>query len=70
MPTALEKVLQMKIVAVVAIHDAGHSDALADAVVEGGLPCAEITFRTGAAANAIRIMAKRGDILVGGGTVL
>jgi len=70
MPTALEKVLQMKIVPVVAIHDAGHSDALADALIEGGLPCAEITFRTGAAADAIRTMAKRGDMLVGAGTVL
>ena len=70
MPTALEKVLQMKIVPVVAIHDAGHSDALADALIEGGLPCAEITFRTAAAADAIRTMAKRGDMLVGAGTVL
>jgi 2-dehydro-3-deoxyphosphogluconate aldolase/(4S)-4-hydroxy-2-oxoglutarate aldolase len=70
MPTALEKVLQMKIVPVVAIHDAGHSDALANALVEGGLPCAEITFRTAAAADAMRAMAKRGDMLVGAGTVL
>ena len=70
MPTALEKVLQMKIVTVVAIHDAGHSDALANALVEGGLPCAEITFRTAAAADAIRTMAKRGNMLVGAGTVL
>ena len=54
----------------VAIHDAGHSDALANALMEGGLPCAEITFRTAAAADAIRTMAKRGDILVGAGTVL
>jgi 2-dehydro-3-deoxyphosphogluconate aldolase/(4S)-4-hydroxy-2-oxoglutarate aldolase len=70
MPTALEKVLQMKIVPVVTIHDAGHGDALADALIEGGLPCAEITFRTTAAADAIRTMAKRGDMLVGAGTVL
>ena len=70
MPTALEKILQMKIVPVLVIHDAGHSDALADALVEGDLPCAEITFRTAAAADAIRAMAKRGDMLVGAGTVL
>jgi 2-dehydro-3-deoxyphosphogluconate aldolase/(4S)-4-hydroxy-2-oxoglutarate aldolase len=70
MPTALEEVLQMKIVPVVAIHDAGHSNALADALIEGGLPSAEITFRTAAAAVAIRTMAKRGDMLVGAGTVL
>jgi len=70
MSTALEKALQMKIVPVVAIHDAGHSDTLANALIEGGLPCAEITFRTAAAADAIRTMAKRGDMLVGAGTVL
>ena len=70
MSTALEKALQMKIVPVVAIHDAGHSDPLANALIEGGLPCAEITFRTAAAADAIRTMAKRGDMLVGAGTVL
>ncbi len=60
----------MKIVPVVAIHDAGHSDALANALIKGGLPCAEITFRTAAAADVIRTMAKRGDMLVGAGTVL
>ena len=70
MPTTLEKVMQMKIVPVVAIHDAGHSDALANALIEGGLPCAEITFRTAAAPDAISTMAKRGDMLVGAGTVL
>ena len=70
MPTALEKVMKMKIVPVVAIHDADHSEALADALIEGGLPCAEITFRTAAAPDAIRTMAKRGDVLVGAGTVL
>jgi 2-dehydro-3-deoxyphosphogluconate aldolase/(4S)-4-hydroxy-2-oxoglutarate aldolase len=41
-----------------------------DALVTGGLPIAEITFRTPAAAEAIRILAKRGDLLVGAGTIL
>ena len=70
MATALEKVLQMKIVPVVTIHDAGHCDALANALMEGGLPCAEITLRTAAAPDTIQSMAKRGDMLVGAGTVL
>jgi 2-dehydro-3-deoxyphosphogluconate aldolase/(4S)-4-hydroxy-2-oxoglutarate aldolase len=43
---------------------------LADTLIKGGLPCAEITFRTSAAVDAMRIMAQRGDILVGAGTVL
>lgn len=70
MQNTLGKITQMKIVPVVAIQDADHSDALADALIAGGLPCAEITFRTAAAQDAIRNMAKRGDMLVGAGTVL
>jgi 2-dehydro-3-deoxyphosphogluconate aldolase/(4S)-4-hydroxy-2-oxoglutarate aldolase len=70
MSTGFNHALQMKIIPVVAIHDADHADALADALLQGGLPCAEITFRTQAAAQVIRRMARRGDILVGAGTVL
>ena len=44
---------------------------LADALVKGGLPCAEVTFRTAAAEESIRIMStKYPDMLVGAGTVL
>ena len=39
-------------------------------LVASGLPVAEITFRTEAAAGAIRVLARRGDVLVGAGTVL
>jgi 2-dehydro-3-deoxyphosphogluconate aldolase/(4S)-4-hydroxy-2-oxoglutarate aldolase len=70
MTTALKQVLEKKIVPVVAIHDAAHSDPLAEALLAGGLPCAEITFRTAAAVDTIRAMARRGDMLVGAGTVL
>lgn len=70
MATAIEQVLEKKILPVVVIHDAAHSDPLAEALLAGGLPCAEITFRTAAAADAIRAMARRGDMLVGAGTVL
>ena len=70
MQNTLEQIRQRKLIPVVAIQDAGHSDALADALITGGLPCAEFTFRTAAAQDAIRYMAKRGDILVGAGTVL
>ena len=65
-----KKVLDLRIIPVVAIHDANKADALADALIEGGLPCAEITFRTDAAEEAISCLAKRGDMLVGAGTVL
>ena len=58
------------LVPVVVLHDAADADGLAGALVAGGLPVAEVTFRTPAAADSIRAMADRGDILVGAGTVL
>lgn len=59
-----------RLVPVVVLDDAADADALAGALVAGGLPVAEVTFRTHAAAEAIRVMSDRGDILVGAGTVL
>ena len=70
MSEILEKFKKMRVIPVVAIQDAKDSMQLADTLIEGGLPCAEITFRTAAAIDAMRIMAQRGDILVGAGTVL
>ena len=56
---------------VIAIEDAGKAIALADALSEGGLPVAEITFRTAAAAEVMAVLRKvRPDFLVGAGTVL
>ena len=65
----LDKVAELKIVPVIALEDAGKADDLAGALVEGGLPVAEVTFRTASAARTIRTMADRGDILIGAGTV-
>lgn len=59
-----------RLVPVVVLDDAADADALAGALVAGGLPVAEVTFRTAAAEDSIRAMAARGDILVGAGTVL
>ena len=70
MKERFQKVLNLRIIPVVAIHDAQNANPLADALIEGGLPSAEITFRTESALDAISCMAKRGDILVGAGTVL
>ena len=70
MHTIREQLEKIKIVPVVAIEECGNANNLADALVEGKLPCAEITFRTSTATDSIRIMAKRGDILVGAGTVI
>lgn len=70
-PTAVFDVLQShRLVPVIVLEDAAHAAPLADALVEGGLPVAEVTFRTAAAEASIRAMAQRGGLLVGAGTVL
>jgi 2-dehydro-3-deoxyphosphogluconate aldolase/(4S)-4-hydroxy-2-oxoglutarate aldolase len=66
----LEQIAACKLVPVIVLQSAEHAGPLAEALVDGGLPCAEITFRTPAAAAGIKIMAARGDLLVGAGTVL
>jgi 2-dehydro-3-deoxyphosphogluconate aldolase/(4S)-4-hydroxy-2-oxoglutarate aldolase len=70
MSEVLKQFAKMRVVPVVAMQNAEDTMRLADTLIEGGLPCAEITFRTAAAVDAMRIMARRGDILVGAGTVL
>ena len=67
----LEKLGQYGIVPVVVLNDSKDAEPLADALCEGGLACAEVTFRTEAAAESIRIMSeKHPEMLVGAGTVL
>lgn len=62
---------ELKVVPVVVLDDAKDAEPLAKALVEGGLPCAEVTFRTEKAAESIRIMTEvYPDMLVGAGTVL
>ncbi len=66
----LTQLASHRLVPVVVLDDAGDAAGLAEALVAGGLPVAEVTFRTAAAAEAIAVMAKRGDVLIGAGTVL
>src|SRR5688572_30714756 len=66
----LKRIGELKIVPVIAIDDAADAEPLGAALAAGGLPVAEVTFRTSAAEAAIRAMSKRGDLLVGAGTVL
>ena len=58
-----------RLIPVIAIDSADQAEPLADALVKGGLPCAEITLRTDAGIEAIRRLRDRSDILVGAGTV-
>ena len=71
MNEVLEKIQKIGIVPVVVLDDAKDAAPLAKALCEGGLPCAEVTFRTEAAAKSIQLMAEAyPDMLVGAGTVL
>ena len=65
-----QKIEELKIVPVVVLHDAKDAVPLAQALVDGGLPVAEVTFRTDAAEASIREIAKAfPEMLVGAGTV-
>ncbi len=67
----LKEVELKKIVPVVKLDKATDAKPLAEALCAGGLPVAEITFRTEAAEESIRIMTKEfPDMLVGAGTVV
>ena len=63
------RLAELALVPVIEIPDAKLAAPLAEALISGGLPCAEVTFRTPAAADAIAVMAGY-DMLVGAGTVL
>ncbi|HEY8748135.1 MAG TPA: bifunctional 4-hydroxy-2-oxoglutarate aldolase/2-dehydro-3-deoxy-phosphogluconate aldolase [Tepidisphaeraceae bacterium] len=66
----LNRIGELKIIPVIALEDASAAEGMGDALVAGGLPIAEITFRTAAAEQAIRTLSPRSEILVGAGTVL
>lgn len=67
----LNKVSELGVVPVVVLNDAKDAAPLAKALCEGGLPCAEVTFRTEAAEESIRIMHEQfPEMLLGAGTVL
>lgn len=71
MTDILARLHDLRLVPVVVIDDPDDAVPLARALAEGGLPCAEITFRTSAAAEALgRIAAECPDVLLGAGTVL
>jgi 2-dehydro-3-deoxyphosphogluconate aldolase/(4S)-4-hydroxy-2-oxoglutarate aldolase len=67
---ALTQLGELKIIPVVAIEDAAWAAPMGEALIAGGLPVAEITFRTAAAEAAIKALARLPGILVGAGTVL
>ena len=65
------KLRKIGIVPVVVLNDAKDALPLGEQLMKGGLPCAEVTFRTAAAEESIRQMAKAfPDMIIGAGTVL
>ena len=71
MNKVLEEISKIGIVPVIALDHAEDAAPLARALCDGGLPCAEVTFRTAAAEESIRMMSTQfPEMLVGAGTVL
>jgi 2-dehydro-3-deoxyphosphogluconate aldolase/(4S)-4-hydroxy-2-oxoglutarate aldolase len=70
MHEVLDQLSRWRVLPIVVMDSAEHADGFGDALVAGGLPVAEVTLRTDAAVESIRRLAKRGDLLVGAGTVL
>jgi 2-dehydro-3-deoxyphosphogluconate aldolase/(4S)-4-hydroxy-2-oxoglutarate aldolase len=71
MKEIIELLEKLRIIPVISIEDPDKALPLADALIEGGLPIAEVTFRTDAAAQAMSIMAReRPEINISAGTIL
>lgn len=65
-----DEMFSVRIVPVVVLNDAKDAEPLGRALMAGGLPVAEVTFRTAAAADSIRAMSAVDGLIVGAGTVL
>ncbi len=70
MSDVLARLGEHRLVPVVVLDAVSDAGPLAEALVAGGLPVAEVTFRTAAAVESIRVMVARGDMVVGAGTVV
>jgi 2-dehydro-3-deoxyphosphogluconate aldolase / (4S)-4-hydroxy-2-oxoglutarate aldolase len=70
MSEVITRIGKIRLVPVVVLEDAKNAEPLAEALIAGGLPCAEVTFRTAAAAESIKRISKYTEICLGAGTVL
>ncbi len=66
----LETIAHYRVIPLVVLHKPENAGLLGDALVEGGLPLAEVSFSTAGANQIVHTLAKRGDMLVGAATVL
>lgn len=66
-----KQLAEIRVIPVIAINDATKAEKLAEVLIDNGLPCAEITFRTEQAVQAIKNMRHTfPDMLIGAGTIL
>jgi 2-dehydro-3-deoxyphosphogluconate aldolase / (4S)-4-hydroxy-2-oxoglutarate aldolase len=70
MNPAFTQIQALRLLPIVVIDNVDHAVTLGEVLAAGELPLVEVTFRTPAAESAIRTLAKRGDLLVGAGTIL
>jgi len=70
MSDVVDRLAVSRIVAVLTAADADEAERAGEALLAGGLTSVEITFRTEAAADAIRRVARNDELLVGAGTIL
>jgi 2-dehydro-3-deoxyphosphogluconate aldolase/(4S)-4-hydroxy-2-oxoglutarate aldolase len=70
MSEVLKRLGEIRLVPVVVLEDAKNAEPLAEALIAGGLPCAEVTCRTAAAAESIKRISKYKEMCLGAGTVL
>ena len=71
MENIFEQLGKLKLVPVITIPESRHARGLAKTLISVGLPCAEVTFRTAAAEDAIQIIAAEfPEMVLGAGTVL
>src|SRR6266481_5975038 len=70
MDKILPQLSRFRILPLIVADSDRHADDLGAAMVSAGLPLAEIAFRTPSAERFVQTIAKRGDMLVGAGTIL
>ena len=70
MTDTISRIQGIGIVPVIVLDDPGLARPLGGALAEGGLPCAEVTFRTPRAGKVLKLMARDSRLVVGAGTVL
>jgi 2-dehydro-3-deoxyphosphogluconate aldolase / (4S)-4-hydroxy-2-oxoglutarate aldolase len=70
MPEVIDAIIRLRILPTITLERVEDARPLADALKAGGLPVAEVTFRTAAAEESIRAISEDNDVLLGAGTVL